>query len=198
MKPNPYQQFQQVPSREAAHSEQIACLLAVSHALQPYLLEHHRELDPLHKAPELDGGAQAAASATFIGVCKRLDEIISDSSRWNLEKHHELYSELVKTQQAQQAFLGTQQKAAEVVLRPSFQMKPSIAQVGNGFVAIFGDPNNPALQIVGLGVTPEAALQDFDAAFARTPSKQIKLVAENFFEQQEKPQPKKGRKKNNE
>src|SRR5437867_3660434 len=145
MKQNPLQQYHAVPSRETAHSEQVACLLAIIANLQAYLLAPTREFEPGKEIPALDGGALSSATATFMQTCKRLDDILADDSRWNLSSHNELYAELVKTQQANQEFIAAQKRAADGLNRPSFQLKPVLVRVDNGYVAIFGDMEVPEM-----------------------------------------------------
>lgn len=179
-----------VPNRETVGNEQISCLLHITQALQAYLLAPHREFDVSNPHPELDGGALAAATVTFCNACKRLDEILGDSARWNLEKANDLYGALTKTQEEHQRFLAAQTKVAENALLPSTQLKPSIFQHGGIFLAIYGDPAIPSGHIVGRGHTPEAALRDFNLAFKRQADDQFQVEVER-----DEPNPKKNKSK---
>jgi hypothetical protein len=180
-----------VPNRETVATAQVHTLLHITNALQGYLLGPHREFDPSNPHPELDGGALAAATVTFCNVCKRLDEILADPSRWNLDKTNELYSALTKTQAEQQRLLAAQTKVAENALLPSTQLRPSLFQHGGIFLAIYGDPAIASGHIVGRGHTPEAALHDFNLAFKRLANDQFRVEVE----QDETPNPKKNKSK---
>lgn len=162
MKP-PNQQLP-IPSRESTSHGQLNALLVITQALQPYLILPPQENIP--KDPQIDGGTVAAAASTFIRTCAKIDELLADASRWNLESQDALYDSLVQTQEQQQKFLQTQTEAAALVLRPSFHLKPVLVLVDNGYAAVYGDLTNGA-GVVGFGVTPEAAFADFDAAWKR-------------------------------
>ena len=180
-----------VPNRETVGNEQIHTLLHVANALQAYLLAPHREFDPSNPHPELDGGALAAATVTFCNTCKRLDEILGDQSRWNLDKANDLYGALTKTQEEHQRLLAAQTRVAENALLPSTQLKPTLFQHGGIFLAIHGDPALPSGHIVGRGHTPEAALHDFNLAFKRLANDQFQVEVER----DEQPNPKKNKSK---
>jgi|KBSSwiStaDraftv2_1062776.scaffolds.fasta_scaffold27251_9 hypothetical protein len=156
-----------VPNRETVNSAQIVAILQVTNALQAYLLSPHRGFDASEAHPELDGGALAAATVTFCKACEQLNTMLSDQSRWGMDKSGDLYSSIVKTQEAQQAVLAAQKKTLEAALLPHLQFKPQIFQHDGIFLAIYGDPGVAAGHIVGRGHTPEAALYDFDLAFKR-------------------------------
>jgi len=160
MKPQPLP----IPSRESTSHGQLNALLCITQALQPYLILPPQENIP--KEPQLDGGTVAAAATTFIKTCAKIDDLLADLSRWNLESQDALYDALVRTQEQQQAFLKAQTAAAESITRPSFQLKPVLVLVDNGYAAVYGDLSTGA-SIVGYGITPEAAFADFDAAWRR-------------------------------
>lgn len=163
-----------VPSRESTNAFQVNTILAVIHNLEPFLVEPARDLGQTR--PELDGDAVCSASATFIKACDRLDQILADSTRWSMDAPNELYRALVATQVEQQAFIREQTAAAKIVQRPAFLLKPTLLVWEAGYLAFYGNPNNSDEVIAGRGPTPEAALADFDAAFARTPAQQVQAA----------------------
>lgn len=175
------------PSREAITNIQLSGLLAVLKSLEPYLFEPHAEVG--QENPQLDGGALASATVTFIKACNRLDALLDDPARWTMDGHDQIHRAIMATQMEQQRFLQAQQRAAEIVQRPSYQLRPTIVVVDTYFVAYYGDASDASRCIVGRGDTPEKALIDFDEAFKRTPDKQwlVQPAAE--------PQPKPSRKK---
>lgn len=167
-----------VPNRESVGNEQIHTLLHIANALQAYLLAPHREFDPSNPHPELDGGALAAATVTFCNACKRLDEVLADTSRWDLSKVNDLYAGILKTQEEHQKLFAAQTKVAENALLPSTQLRPTILHHQGIFLAIHGDPALPSGHIVGRGHTPEAALHDFNLAFKRMANDQYQIAVE--------------------
>lgn len=162
-----------VPTREAANSQQLGMLLAITQSLQSYLLEPPRQNIP--EDGPLDGGTVAAAATTFIKTCGKIDELLADPSRWNLESQDALYDSLVQVHEQQRLFLQAQTAAAATILRPSFRLKPELHVVENGYAAIFGDLTT-GNAVIGYGSTPEAAFEDFDAACNRNPKQQHKFV----------------------
>jgi hypothetical protein len=165
-----------IPSRESASTNQFSVLLSLTHALQPYLLLSPQELGAA-PPPALDGGVVAAAATTFIKTCSKLDELLDDPSRWNLESQDALYDALVQTQEHQQRFLQMQTAAAASLMRPAFQLRPVLLLVEGGYIAVHGDLTSSSA-VIGSGPTPEAALLDFDVAFQRKPEEQKTVVAE--------------------
>src|SRR4029078_1224120 len=125
-----------IPSREATTAQQLSALLAISRSLEPWLLEPINDVDGV--PAKLDGGAAAAALTTFVKTCDAIDRILDDPSRWNLNKHDELYNAIVETQKSQQAFLKTQAASAAEMQRPAFQMKPTVMVFQDGYLAFWG------------------------------------------------------------
>jgi len=164
-----------LPTREAASTQQIHVLLAITQSLQAYLILPPQE-SAVPKSGEIDGGTVAAAAATFIKTCGKIDELLADKSRWDLESHDALYDALVRTQEHQHQFLQTQTAAAASILRPSFQLKPALLAVQGGYAAVHGDLTTHSA-VVGYGATPEAAMADFDLAFQRAPEQQHQMQA---------------------
>lgn len=159
-------------TREDVNWHQVDLLLMVLNNLQQFLVATDAR-DGV-ELPEMDGGVVSAAFATFAKATDRLDAILDDASRWDIKEINALHDSLIATQTAQQTFLAAQAKSANEILRPSFQCRPVLYASGDKFLAVWGD--NPA--IVGIGVTPASAMDDFDAAFYRTAQEQTKLVLE--------------------
>jgi len=169
-----------IPSRESTSHGQLNALLCITQALQPYLILPPQENIP--KEPQLDGGTVAAAATTFIKTCAKIDDILADLTRWSLESQDALYDALVRTQEHQQAFLQAQKAAAESITRPSFQLKPVLMLLDNGYAAVYGDLTTGA-SVVGYGLTPELAFLDFDAAWRR------QAIEQNVISPVEQPVP---------
>lgn len=89
-------------------------------------------------------------------------------------------------------FLAAQTAASLAINTPTYLHEPTIINAGDGnFVALLGDPDNPAC--LGIGNSPEAACQDFNKSFnGETTENQLKWLAEH---PDNTPTPKKQRKK---
>jgi len=164
---------QSIPSRDSSNVTQLSALLGITQALQPYLILPPQE--PGHAAPELDGGTVSAAATTFIKTCAKIDDLLEDKSRWSLETQDALYAACIQTQEIQQKFIQTQTESAASLTRPSFQIKPLLMLVEGGYIAVHGDLTSDDV-VIGSGLTPEAAMLDFDAAWNRRPVEQTKII----------------------
>lgn len=156
--------------------QQVETCLSVMECLKGYLLLHSRDVD---NQPALDGGAVSQGVATFLKACQRLDQILDTSSNWELDGHSAIQKSILDVHAAQKAFLEEQARSVAEVRRPSYQLRPTLVGLGaDGFAAVWGDISRPGAALVGRGPTPKAALLDFDAAFERTTSEQLILIAE--------------------
>lgn len=186
------QRYEPIPSREATTAQQLSALLAISRTLEPWLLESPAEIGT---APaKLDGGAAAAALATFVKTCDAIDKMLDDPSRWTLGKQDELYDSVIETQKCQQALIKAQTASAAEIQRPSFQLKPTVMVFQDGYLAFWGNPYEVGACIYGRGLTPAAALLDFDAAFDRAPKDQVVMIVESQKQSTVEPKPKRRRK----
>lgn len=153
-------------SREHTSREQLNSLLNAFSMTSSFLL-HARDLE--ENTPEggkLDGGAKAAVEATVIGICTRLDALIADPSRWNMECQNDLESSLIAAYK-QNVETGKQQAAAFADSQlPHHTFTPQFAKLTTGaWVAYYGDLADLDNAIVGVGETPEQAVRAFDGAF---------------------------------
>lgn len=156
-----------VPSREFITDQHIGILLASIREVGIWM----------SKAEDVvPSEARVAAENTFIGLCDRLDKIITDETRWSMTGTTNFYDELIATQKAQQEFLSMQTAAASLVLRPSYIHRPTLMRDETHFYAVFGDSTKAGSSIIGVGATANAALADFDAAFDRAPKDQLNLI----------------------
>src|SRR6266540_4259033 len=167
----------QLPSRESVTEHQIIMLLNMINVLSPFILGQ-RTYSEFVEPAKLDGGAACSASVTFINVCNRLDDLLEDETRWNISSHDDLYAHIAQVQAAQVHFLHEQAEAVRSTRRPSFQLRPTLANDGEKFLAFFGDLNRPGHAVIGIGRTPNEALKDFDLAFDRAAGEQVILAAE--------------------
>jgi hypothetical protein len=175
-----------MPTREALTRSQLETLHTVIQALSPFLLGQDRHYF-FHQAEEqvdkkIDGGVALSASLSFINVCSRIDAILEDKSRWDTSAHDKLYDAIAAVQKAQVDYLTAQADGAKMQQRPSVQFKPTIANDGTQFIAFYGDIEKRGYAIIGVGETPQRALDDFDQRFLKTPQEQIIMAAESRAE----------------
>lgn len=167
-----------IPTKEELTNHQLGPILAVIRELTPFLLEDAVEPGGTPTAAILTGEVSVAASTTFIKACSRIDTILDDEARFSMKAHNDAMVELVKTYKAQQKFINAQRTSTEMLQRPSFSLRPTLAVAGAEYVAFFGDISVAGQAIVGRGATPNDALADFDAAFNRCPDDQFIVIAE--------------------
>jgi hypothetical protein len=154
---------QQVPMRprEIVTAQQVSTILSVIGQLYPYVTSDTRIDEP----SRVDGGAVAAASVTLANACDRLDAILADTTRWAMDAQDGLEESLKKMYVANTAFLDQQRVASASVVKPSFRFRPSLLRIEGGWTAILGDARNLDACIIGIGTSPQAAIDDFDEKF---------------------------------
>lgn len=155
-----------LPHRDSVTSFQVRTLLDIANVMAGALIAPLSEFT----RAEMDGEAKLSAAATFIGACSRLDDIISDKSRWDLENHDTLEKKLSEVYTQNLAFLTAQTEAAKEVNSPHFIYRPLILKLNKPgaaieYVAILGDPKDLDNCIIGVGITPKQALEAFDGMF---------------------------------
>lgn len=154
-----------LPSRDAVTGFQVNTILQIVQATGAFLV--HPDVDPANPhrpGGSMDGGARASAEVTFIKACERLDAILEDKSRWDLELQRLLELQLAKLMQEQRIFLVAQTAASLALNTPTYLHQPTIINTGDGtFVALLGNPESPSC--VGIGKSPEEACADFDRSF---------------------------------
>lgn len=159
-----------IPTKEAVTEAQLLPILATLQTLGPLLARPQFEVDYPAKA---DGGAMTAIGLAVIAACGRLEAIFAESERYSFSDTAKLFETIQKSQEAQLAFLQAQKLAAEEVMRPSFQLRPSLGIAENHYFVYWGDPNTEGGSIIGTGATIAEAMADFDAAFHRAPNDQV-------------------------
>ena len=159
-----------LPHRDAVTNFQINTLLNAVGLLANVLTNPPRDIEgvPQH----LDGGSKCAAEASFINVCSRIDEIVSDPTRWGFHFQEHLEYKLGELYQQEINLRNAQQRAIEEVNSPHRVYGPTLVKLKDGtFAAVLGDINDDIEKcIVGVGVTPEEAIKAFDEVFKGEPS----------------------------
>lgn len=164
-----------MPSKEQTLDKQVDTVLSVIGALTPFIIAPLRDFDPPR---ELDGGVAASAVTTFAAACDRLDKMLKDESKWDLKGHDGLYAAMTAHFSKAAEMHTAQTQTLLDMRRPCNIRRPHITLIDGEFIAIWGDPSRPGNHIMGKGLTPEAALADYDAAFARRAEEQWSIAVE--------------------
>lgn len=168
-----------IPTKEELTNHQLGPVLAVIRELTPFLLEDVVEPGGTPTAVNMTGEVSLAASATFIRACSRIDTILDDASRFSMKANEDLITELIKTHRAQQKFIAAQTASTTLLQRPSFALRPTVAVMGDNYIAYWGNVEKAGEAICGVGATPNEALANFDSAFDKAPKDQVIVIAEN-------------------
>lgn len=108
---------------------------------------------------KLDGGVRSSVENSILGVCNRIDEIISDSPRWTLEKQNALEDSLLATHKSIQ-------RTNEIACAPHSRFHPRLASLPDGmWIAFLGNVDDLENALVGCGDSPQAAIKSFDMLF---------------------------------
>lgn len=155
-----------LPSRIDLTTAQIHSLLHVAGTLLPYILNPHHELENVPNSHKLDGGSAAAAQATFINTCDRLDKILADESRWSMEIQKSLEASLSEVYEIHKKLLTEQREAIRTLNAPHSRFKPTLYALTDGnYAAILGDIKDLDNAIAAVGQSPAAALIAWDMIF---------------------------------
>jgi hypothetical protein len=154
-----------IPSREAVlHGQINLWLMSVVPLLQ--FVANTRDL--VEEAPTfrpVDGGVKCSVEASLIGLCTRLDKIVSDESNWTLKGYRDMEEQYSNLMRAHSEALQAQRTTSEVLVKPHMTMRPTLLKMDiGGWAAFIGDMGSDSA-IIGLGACPAAALAAFDDVF---------------------------------
>jgi hypothetical protein len=166
-----------LPHPDSVTGNQIDNLLRIAGTLMGILIHGRDENIP--GASEPDGNVRTSAEATFINVCNRLDDIVKDPKRFNLEFQTAVDQRAQKIHEFNVGLIKAQNAAAEELQTPHFRFRPTFKRTANGigWIALLGhDADNV---IAGIGASPEAALKAFDEVFkGDMPVEMLQFLAE--------------------
>jgi hypothetical protein len=152
-------------------ARQVDTVLGVMNVLNPYLIDVEYRSTP--SGGRADGGYLAAAEVTFANACDRLDQILTDSARWEVDTQtsSEAIARVAKeAQEKHNKLLEAQAEQVRNQNRPCYMLRPSIyRRVDGKFAAVYGDIKNPSGCLYGIGDTPLKAMENFDRAYESLP-----------------------------
>src|SRR5262245_27242895 len=113
------------------------------------------------------GGTRVGVEASLLAATNRLDEILADQTRWNLDKIDSVDDTVRRVHQQQIKTLVAQQRSCEEEIRPALILRPRVFSQNGTWFAVYGEEIEGRL--VGTGATPEAALLDFEQRYRTEP-----------------------------
>lgn len=148
------------PTVNVATSEQIHTLLNAATVMTAFLI---------NATEHVDRNATDSASATFINITNRLDQILSETHRWNVAQYDDVVTSLKNMYDKQAVYMESAGKLADVdrkhrtvLLAPHNRPTVEFSVLNSGdFLVHDGDPLDPA-KIKAIGSTPEEAARRFD------------------------------------
>ena len=148
-------------------SRHLSSLLTTVRELYPLTIKANENyLQDKDSPPELDGGVMIAGQAAMVSTLQRLERIINDDSRWDTSQisgRDQSVNELIESQKA---MVKSQHSVQIRANRPSSILKPKIGINAQGiWMAMHETPGVQLEPIVGLGTTPEQAMDNFDRVF---------------------------------
>lgn len=114
------------------------------------------------------GGVEEALEASIIQLSNRIDTIVSDNQRWNLDFQQKLQAHSDEAHNVSMDFYRAQARAAEELTTPHFRYRPSFKRMEDGmWIAYLGslESSNVHDLIIGLGKSPHEAVLAFDSQF---------------------------------
>jgi hypothetical protein len=193
---NKNNEYPKLPNRDTVTAVQVTTLLNVVGMLSNVLCNQAYESIPgSHK---LDGGPRIAAENTFINVCSRLDDILSDTGRWKFDFQDHLEYLLGKLYAQETAFREAQTRVANEASTPHAIHKPVLLRTADDlYIAVLGDPADIDKSVIGLGSSPAEAMQAFDVVFNGGLPENMRLWLQNRIESEKTTKTKKKKSNNN-
>ena len=155
-----------IQNRDQITQMQVGTVLSTIATMIPLINRH----DSFNS--QIDEGAMAVVEGTLINACHRLDTILMDDSRWNIEGICRLETHLANLYHEHAKTLKLQQQQMYDLQRPHIRHNPQLGRLTDGsWIAFLGDPNDLNNAVIGVGGCPAQALEAFDEMFnGRVPS----------------------------
>lgn len=156
-----------IASREIVTRYQLdMCLAAMATAggiLGHYLRTPEESVSKLSpECPE----ARIALENTMTAACARLDKILAEESRWDMQFQLEVEKNYAHAQEQQRQLAAQQYAAAIEITSPHFRYRPTLFRMKDGsWCAFLGDINFMDSGVVGVGKSAQDAVEAFDDAF---------------------------------
>jgi len=154
----------QLPNRDNVTSQQCDTLLQIANLMANVLAAPQRDLET--EGTKLDGGAHTAAAHTFINACAKLDEILHAKDRFTFEPQNLIEAQYFQALKQQTLFTREQTEAIRELNTPHSRYRPDIMKLRDGnWVVVLGPEGDLENSIVGVGTTPQQAIEAFDGVF---------------------------------
>lgn len=184
-----------LPSREYVTATQIGTLLSALTVSGNLWIAATRteDDDGVPKASQADGGVAMAAEMSVVALLNRIDKVVNDDSRWNMETQNMLEGLLARMYQENTEVLRQTSYATALASAPHTRMNPTLLKHGDLWVAAYGNPKNPESFICGTGPTPHLAMLSFDEVYLRGSKNRVEVVVDDppISETKTKPRKKK-------
>jgi hypothetical protein len=171
------------PPRDLVTGNQLNHLLGAARTMMSCLQGIDPDLDDgdTPKSSREDGGVLMAAEQTFIGICNRIDEIISDTPRWDMKSQDVLEEDLSNMFKEQAKATRVHAVAQAKAVSPAIRHGALLFKLSSeAWVAYSGDLANANDSIVAIGECPEAAFANFDQVCW---GKQAERAHQNLFDE---------------
>lgn len=155
-------------NREQVNQSQVSLLVQTAQALVSCLRGQAPAsfFDQEPKSlPELDGGAKSAIEMALVQVCNRIDTVMREDGRWNCKTQQQLEKQMTAANKANIALMKAQTERIMEANTPHGKYRPSLTRLPKYWVAFLGDLNDVSAAVVGIGRTPQEALESFDRIF---------------------------------
>jgi hypothetical protein len=154
----------QLPNRDNVTSQQCDTLLQVAGLMASVIINPHRDFEA--SGTKLDGGAHTAAVNTFVNACAKLDEIINAKDRFTFEPQNLIEAQYFQLLKQNTLFTREQTEAIRELNTPHSRYRPDIMKLRDGnWAVVLGPEGDLENSIVGVGVTPQEAINAFDGMF---------------------------------
>lgn len=162
-------------NREQIVAQQVGTLIALASTYTNAL----KILVPGDEDASVGTKARYSLETTLMAVNNRVESILADESRWNMQNYDDLAIRLRELYSKQRELFETQQELAEAQMAPHNLLGAQYIKLPNGAWAVWvGNPQLPDGSLVAAGLTLKEAFQNFDAAFDAVPTDEQRRLYE--------------------
>lgn len=153
-------------SREIVTRYQIDSLLQVL-GMSSSALAHFLRISPEgEKLTPCETEARISIENTVRATCERMEAILKEESRWSMEFQVEAERKFTEAQNLNNELLAKQRDAAAEISSPHFRYRPTLLRLIDGsWGAFLGDIERMDQGVIGVGKTPQDAIEAFDDAW---------------------------------
>lgn len=173
-----------IPERQLTTSNQVHTLLGVASTFWAMMNAPQSLDENLPRVGTVQGEARLAAETTFVKTCEALQLIMAEQPRWDFSFQQSLEKDYAEAMALNKDFLIAQRRAAQESGAAHNYHPPALHKLTDGsWMAILGSLTDMDNAIIGVGLSPQEALEAFDEMFnGRVPNSVTEFLTKHTYE----------------